>query len=69
MNVTLRKKGYDVYKKERWCHLKLVTTDTDFGPEANTPATNTSQEELEHICNEYIQSLQLKWNKLLNLPE
>ena len=59
MNVTLRKKSYDVYKKERCYHLKLATTDTDFGPEANTAATNTSQEELEHtdICNEYIQSL------------
>ena len=36
-----QKKSSDVYKKERQCHLKLATTDTDFGPEANTPATNT----------------------------
>ena len=36
-----------------------ATTDVDYGPEAITPATHTSQEELEHICNEYIQSLQI----------
>ena len=44
---------------ERQYHLTPETTDDDYGPEAITPTTHTSQEESEHVCNEYIQSLQV----------
>ena len=56
-----RRKSSDAYKKariERRYHLTPATTDDDYGAEAITPATHTSQEELKRICNEYIQSLQ-----------
>ena len=57
-----QRKSSDAYKKariERRYHLTPATTDDDYGPEAITPATYTSQEELKGICNEYIQSLQI----------
>ena len=43
---------------EKQYHLAPAATDNDYGPEAITP-TNTTQEELQHICNEYLQSLQV----------
>ena len=52
-----QRKSSNAYKKariERRYHLTPATTDDDYGPKAITTATHTSQEELEHICNEYI---------------
>ena len=57
----MERKSSDVYKKariEKRYHLAPAATDNDYGPEAITP-TNTTQEELQHICNEYLQSLQV----------
>ena len=47
------------HKKTIPSYTSKPTTDDDYGPEAINPATHTNQEELEHICNEYIQSLQI----------
>ena len=47
-----QKKSSDSYKKariEKRYHLTPATIDKDYGPEAITP-TNSSQEELQHIC-------------------
>ena len=34
-------------------------TDANYGPEAITSATSTSEEDLKHICNKYILSSQV----------
>ena len=51
----------------RLYHLTPATTDADYGPEAITPTTSTSEEDLKHICNEYILSLQVIVNQASEL--
>ena len=56
-----QRKSSDAYKKariEKRYHLTPAITDKDYGPEAITP-TNSSQDELRLICNEYLTSLQV----------
>ena len=57
-----QRKSSEAYKKariERRYHLTPAITDADYGPEAITSATSTSEEDLKHICNECILSLQV----------
>ena len=67
-----QRKSCDTYKKariKRWYHLTPAITDAGY---AITPATITSEEDLEHICSQYILFLQdykLQWIKLLNSLE
>ena len=51
---------------EKQCHLTPATTDNDYGPEAQTPI-NTYQP--RHICNEYLQSLQVTMEQASILTE
>ena len=52
-----QRKSCEAYKKasiERRYHLTPAIVNAHYGPEAITSATSTSEEELKHICNEYI---------------
>ena len=57
MSMTLRENlQMHIYKRariEKQYHLTPATTDKGYGPEVITP-TNSSQEELRNICNEYL---------------
>ena len=43
---------------EKCYHLAPSSTDRDYGPAAVTPNT-TNQQELQKLCNEYLESLQV----------
>ena len=67
----MKRKSSAAYKKariEKRYHLIPATTDNDYGPEAITPS-NTSQEDLQHICNEYLISLQVTMEQASKLTQ
>ena len=70
MNATLRENHQIHIRKpdRKRYHLTPATADKDYGPEAITP-TNFSQEELKHICKNYLKSLQVTAEQAAELPE